>query len=57
MLTLQRIHIQGNGPPPSYEAKVTVLEDCEDVTEAEGDSTLQVLVTGGYLQGGCGLRS
>ena len=54
-LRLRELSIQGRGPPPSYEGKITVLDEGQGSLDSEGNFTLQVLVTGGYLHGGCRL--
>merc|ERR1712137_1175708 len=51
-LELKRISIEGRGPPRSYEMKVTLLEDENVHPDKLCSSSVQVAVTGGYMQGG-----
>lgn len=54
-LRLQSIPIEGppegRRPPPTYEGKITVLDEGHDLGD-HGDFSVRVLVTGGYLHGG-----
>lgn len=54
-LRLQSIPIEGPSegrrPPPTYEGKLTVLDEGRDLGDY-GDFSVRVLVTGGYLHGG-----
>ena len=58
-LRLQSIPIEGPSegrrPPPTYEGKLTVLDEGRDLGDY-GDFSVRVLVTGGYLHGGGDLR-
>lgn len=50
-LALHQIPIAGNGMPPSYEMKVTLLEGAESIPTG-GTQPALVAISGGYLRGG-----
>lgn len=53
-MQFREVRIQGVGPAPTYEAKITVLEDMEGEAYA---AVFKVMVTGGWRHGGAALST